>query len=654
MEDDRAASAADGGDRKADGPAAADEGSPRLSLGGWWGRAATAVAVAMSLFHLYTGGTIPFPPMVQRAIHLALALALVFLLYPARRAWGKRRPSWPSLALGALGVGACLYILAEWQELTLRTVDQTRADLTFGVIATLVVLEAARRTLGPALSVVAVAFIGYAFFGDLLPDPLGHAGMDLERFLSVIYGSDQGIFGIAIGVSATYVFLFVLFAELLLVLGGGQFFIDIAQALLGGVRGGPAKVAVVSSALMGTISGSAVANVVGTGSITIPLMKATGYAPRFAGAVEAVASTGGQIMPPVMSAAAFVMAEILSTSYGTIVVAAALPALLYYLAIFVAVDLEAAKRGLKGVARENLPSARAALRGRGHVLIPLAVLVWLLVAREYSATLSVFWSIVTMIAVDALHQLWLTRRIDGRRYLRALARAPVSAVPVVAACAGAGIITGVISGSGLGLSLSGLLIELSGESTAVLLVVTMVASLILGMGLSTVPCYIVLAVLAAPALVARGVEPMAAHLFVLYFGVISVITPPVALAAYAAAGIAREDPFKVGFTAFRLGIVAFLIPYYFVYNPTLLWRGPLPEILGASLTAIVGVVTLVMGLQGYTFARCGLVGRGLLIGAAFLLIHPGLVTDLAGGALVLVALGGQWLAARAATRVAPR
>jgi len=608
-----------------------------------WDGLVTVIGVAMGAFHLYTAATFVLAPMIQRSIHLAFALALLFLCYPAVRRKPRPRPTLVSLAIGLLGVASCLYILAGWQEMTERTTNPYLADLVFGAIAVVVVLEASRRTLGLELVLISLAFIAYGIWGDWLPDPLGHPGMDFERLTAVMYLSDQGVFGVPLGVSATYVFLFIIFAELLVLLGGASFFIEIAHALLGSFRGGPAKVAVVSSALMGTVSGSAVANVVTVGSVTIPMMKGTGYSSRYAAAVEAVASTGGQIMPPIMSTAAFVMAEMIAVPYSSIAIAATLPAILYFVSVFIAVDLQAAKEGLKGLPRAQLPSAWSAFRRNGHVLLPLGVLVYLLVIQQYSPMPSVFWSILCMIATDAARSLVTARRVEWRNYVLALRRAAVTSLPVIAACAAGGIIIGVVAGTGLGLTFSSSMIELSGGNMGVLLVLTMVASLILGTGLSTVAAYIILAVLAAPALVQGGIHPIAAHLFVLYFGALSVITPPVALASYVAAGLAGADPTKVGWLATRLGAIAFLIPFYFVNNTALLLMGSAAQIAWAAFSALVGTWALVVGLEGYSFKHCGKLTRVGFIGAALLLIDPGVWTSVAGAALIAACLLGQWL-----------
>jgi TRAP transporter 4TM/12TM fusion protein len=622
------------------------EGIRPQELSPRWHGAVTLIGVAMGAFHLYTAATFVLAPMVQRSIHLAFALALLFICYPASNRKRLGRPTALSLAIGLLAVASCLYILAGWEEMTERTTDPFTLDLVFGVIAVAVVLEASRRTLGFELVLISIAFIAYGIWGEWLPDPLGHPGMDLERLTAVMYLSDQGVFGVPLGVSATYVFLFIIFAELLVLLGGASFFIEIAHALLGNFRGGPAKVAVVSSALMGTVSGSAVANVVTVGSVTIPMMKGTGYSSRYAAAVEAVASTGGQIMPPIMSTAAFVMAEMIGVPYASIAIAATLPAVLYFVSVFIAVDLQAAKEGLKGLPRAQLPSAWGAFRRNGHVLLPLGVLVYLLVIEQYSPMPSVFWSIVCMIATDAARSLLLTRRIEWRNYVLALRRAAVTSLPVIAACAAGGIIIGVVAGTGLGLTFSSSMIELSGGNMGVLLVFTMLASLILGTGLSTVASYIILAVLAAPALVQGGFHPIAAHLFVLYFGALSVITPPVALASYVAAGIAGADPTKVGWLATRLGAIAFLIPFYFINNTALLLMGSLGAIVWASFSALVGTWALVVGLEGYSFTRCGKLTRFGFIGAALLLIDPGVWTSAAGATLIAACLLGQWAASR--------
>lgn len=609
-----------------------------------WRHAVFLIGFGMGAFHLYTAATLVFPPMVQRSVHLAFALVLLFICYPATSRGHIGRPSFLSLAIAVLAVAACGHILLGWQEMTERTTDPYILDVVFGALTVVIVLEAARRTLGPELPIISIVFIAYAFWGDWLPDPLGHPGMTVERFVSVMFLSDQGVFGVPLGVSATYVFLFMIFAELLVLLGGAQFFIEIANALLGQFRGGPAKVAVASSALMGTVSGSAVANVVTTGSITIPMMKGVGYSPRYSAAVESVASTGGQIMPPVMSTAAFVMSEMINVPYSSIAIAATLPALLYFSAVFIAVDLQAAKLGLKGLPRAELPSVSTAMRSGSHVLLPLGVLVYMLVFKQYSPMPSVFWSIICLVATDAVVSLIIKGRIEWRNYLVALHRAAVTSIPVVAACAAGGIIIGVVAGTGLGLTFSSSMIEFAGGNMALLLVMTMIASLILGTGLSTVASYIVLAVLAAPALVAGGFHPIAAHLFVFYFGVISVITPPVALASYVAAGIAGADPTKVGWLSTRLGVIAFLIPFYFVNSPALLLMGTPGEVVTAVISAMIGTWAIVAGLEGYTFVRCGILTRVAFVSAALLLIDPALWTSLLGATIIAVCLLLQWVA----------
>jgi TRAP transporter 4TM/12TM fusion protein len=463
-----------------------------------------------------------------------------------------------------------------------------------------------------------------------------------------MYLTTEGIYGLVLGVSATFIYLFVLFGAFLKVSGGGQLFIDIAYGLFGRVRGGPAKVAVVASGLFGTVSGSAVANVVGTGTFTIPLMKSIGYQPHFAGAVEAVASSGGQLMPPIMGAAAFIMSEILQIPYFRICLHALLPALLYYFCAFIMVDLEAAKTGLKGVPSEALPRVGRILRERGLLLLPLPVLIYILAVVQATPMKAAFWAIITTFGLIASQTFLNLFRDLGRKgslsqagvsLLRqtttAMHEGAVGTLIVASACATAGIVIGITNLTGLGLKLSGILVDLSHGYLLALLVLTMIASIILGMGLPTTACYILLAVLAAPALIKMGVMPIAAHLFVFYFGIISAITPPVAGAAYAAAPLAGVGPMKIGFTACRLGIAAFILPYMWVYGPALLLIGePLKVALGV-VTSVIGIAACACAVQGYMLHRLSVLERILLMIAALLLIKPGWITDGIGLALLL-------------------
>jgi TRAP transporter 4TM/12TM fusion protein len=598
----------------------------------------TAVALSMSLFHLYTAGYMVFTAMVQRSIHLCFALVLIFFLYPAGARSPRRRVPFLDWALVILSVISCLYITFNWEALSeaVRIAEPTLVDIILGIIATLLVLEATRRTAGMALPIVASAFILYGFVGPYMPGMLNHPGIPLNQFIGMNYLFSEGIFGVPLGVSATFVIVFIIFGGFLEESGGGKFFIDLACALFGAVRGGPAKIAIFSSGFFGTISGSAVANVVGTGTFTIPMMKRIGYRPHFAGAVEAVASTGGLIMPPVMGAAAFVMAEILGVSYVSVCIAAALPAVLYYLSLFLFIDLEAARTGLRGIPKKEKPLITRVVRDGGHLLLPPLLLVYLLAVVQWSPTKAGFYAIVATVASAMLRK---STRLDGRKLVAALRKGATGALQVAAVCSCAGIVVSIVSITGLGLTFSSVLIQLAQGNLFLLLVLTMLASLVLGMGLPATPCYIILAVLAAPAIVEMKISPLAAHLFVFYFGCISAITPPVAVAAYAGAAIAEADPMRTGYTAWRLGLTAFIVPFMFIYGPPLTMDGTLWEILLASITSVIGVAFLAASIQGFALAKLGLIERGFLFSAALLLIKPGWITDLVGiGIGVFIAL----------------
>lgn len=616
-----------------------DEKAGKRSLTGSASFLFTALAVSMSLFHLYTAGYMVFTAMVQRSLHLGLALVLIFLHFPPTHKANRNHVPLLDWVLIFLSAVTCLYITFNWEALSeaVRIASPNEVDMLLGIIATLLVLESTRRTAGLALPLVAIGFILYGFLGPHMPGMLNHPGIPLNQFIGMNYLFTEGIFGTPLGVSATFVIVFIIFGAFLEQSGGGKFFIDLACALFGAVRGGPAKIAIFSSGFFGTISGSAVANVVGTGTFTIPMMKKIGYRPHFAGAVEAVASTGGLIMPPVMGAAAFVMAEILGVSYISVCIAAVLPAVLYYISLFVFIDLEAAKEGLRGIPKEEKPKIRQVLREGGHLLIPPALLVYLLAFLQWSAMKAGFYAVVATVGLAMLRK---NTRLDGRKLIAALRKGATGALQVAAVCACAGIVIAIVSITGLGLTFSSVLIQMAHGNLFLLLVLTMVASLILGMGLPATPCYIILAVLAAPAIMEMKISPMAAHLFVFYFGCISAITPPVAVAAYAGAAIAGTDPMRTGYTAWRLGLAAFIVPFMFIYGPPLIMVGTPMEILAASLTAVIGVTFLASALQGFALARMNSVERITLFGAALLLIKPGWVTDLAGvGIGAVIGLG---------------
>lgn len=604
--------------------------------GSTWGIITSVVAIGLSLFQVWAATIGALPAIELRAIHLAAIMMLIFLMYPGRARAPKDRPTAPDLIMVAASALTGLYIMFRYDAFAFSGGFANTTDYAIGVLAMLLVLEAGRRSIGPFLPVLGIIFLAYAYFGNYIPGTFGHPGYTVERIIELIYLSTSGLYGVAIGVSATYIFLFILFGAFLGESGMATFINRISMAMAGQSPGGPAKVAVFASGLMGTINGSAVANVATTGAFTIPLMKSVGYRPYFAGAVEAVASTGGQIMPPVMGAAAFIMAEILNVPYATIMLSAIIPALLYYLACYVGVHLEAVKTGLKGVPREQLPRAKEVLRERGHLALPLAVIIYFLVAG-YTPTFSAVTGIAATILASMMRK---STRMSWRGLLAALDAGAKGAVTVAIACGVVGFIVGVTSLTSFGIKLGDIIIGMAGGNLMLTLVLSAITCIILGMGMPTTAVYIVAATMAAPALIKIGVLPVAAHMFAFYFGNISNITPPVALAAFTGAGIAGANPNQVGWTAVRLGIAAFIVPFMFVYAPELLMQKGTPlEIIWAAVTAIIGVVALGASGARYFITHTTRPEQVLLLIGAICLIKPGLVTDIVGfGCLILVFL----------------
>ncbi|HOV90927.1 MAG TPA: TRAP transporter permease [Syntrophorhabdaceae bacterium] len=579
-------------------------------------------AICMSLFHLYTGCMGSLDPWSQRVIHLSFGFLITFLSYPYLK--GKKL-NIIDICLAVLSIICGLYIIINMDALVDRAGMPTTWDIVFGVITTLLVLEMTRRVIGLALVVVSGIFLLYAYFGPYLPDAIAHRGYSIERIATHMYTTLEGIYGVPIGVSATFVILFVIFGAFLEATKTGDFFINFANSIAGKKRGGPAKVAVISSGFFGTISGSAVANVVGTGTYTIPLMKRTGYAPNFAAAIEAVASSGGQLVPPVMGAAAFVISEMTGESYLKICVAAIIPSVLYYTGLFAAVHMEARRANLSGLSDEEVPKFWGTLKSQGYLAISALVLVYFLAVELRSPSFSAFWAIIAALILSSIRK---STRLNLKGLANALEAGAKGALSVVAACAAAGIVVGVVTLTGLGLKFSGAIIQLAHGNLYLTLVFTMIASLILGMGLPTTAAYIICAILAVPALTNLGVNVLSAHLFVFYFAIISAITPPVALAAYAGAGIAKSDPMKTGLTACRIGLAAFIIPYMFVFNPALLMNAPVLQIIWVTFTALVGVFLLSSSVIGWWLAYMKIWERVLLFFAAVLLIEPRLITDI--------------------------
>ena len=594
-----------------------------------WGKVAGGIAIFMSLFHLYAGWRGTLDPWTLRVTHLMLGFLIVFLAYPT---WKGKKINSIDLALFSLALASGLYILINKDEIIQRAGFPTTWDVVFGIITIILVLEMTRRVIGLALVIVAGVFLIYAYFGPYMPSILAHRGYSLERIATHMYTTLEGIYGVPIGVSASFVVLFVIFGAFLEATKTGELFLNVANAIAGRWRGGPAKVAVIASGFFGTISGSAVANVVATGSYTIPLMKRIGYAPHFAGAVEAVASSGGQLVPPIMGAAAFIISEILGIPYIKICAAAFLPALLYYVGLFSAVHMEAVRSNLRGLREEEVPNLKEVLKRQGHLFASLFVLIYLLAVQMKSPGFSAFWAIVASIIVSFLRK---STRLNLKTILRALESGAKGALTVVAACAAAGIVIGVVTLTGLGLKFSATLIHLAHGNLYLTLILAMVSAIILGMGLPTTAAYIICAVLAAPALIKLGIQPLAAHLFVFYFAIVSAITPPVALAAYAAAGIAKDSPMKIGFTACRIGLAVFLVPYFFVFQPALLMKGEPQTILWVTFTGMVGVFLLACSTIGWFFESLKIWERSLLFASSLLLIEPRLLTDALGVCLII-------------------
>lgn len=670
------------------------ERAPRAIV---WRRLIETLAILFALFHLYTATFGTLEGMQQRVIHLGFALVLIFLTRPFARPI-EDGPRLADLGLAALAIITTGYLIYEDRGLAMRLGIAYDRDVVLGTILVIILLEATRRVAGLSLSILAGLSILYAYFGRSMPRPIAHAGFDLEDITVTLYLTTEGIFGVPLAISSTYIVLFVILGAILQVSGAAQFFSDIAYGAFGRVRGGPAKVAIVGSGLFGMISGSAVANVASTGVLTIPLMRRTGFSARYAGAVESVASSCGQFTPPIMAAAGFVIAETLGVPYMHVAAAALVPALLFYAALFVAVDLHAARLGIRGESRDKLPRVGKAFLTGGYLLLVPLTLVVMMAGFGYSPLRAAIYTIginlvlffgrdlildprarplITIPLVLAIHaavilvdrnfgSLWAAGAyifmLLGIGYLArdperlsaqfiwsftckvsgALRYGALGSLEVAIACASAGIIIGMLMLTGLGLRISGLLVDIAGGNLPVLLILTMIASLILGMGMPTLGAYIVLAILVAPSLIQMGVQPLAAHLFIFYFGVISAITPPVCMAAFAAAAISGDDPMKTGFTAFRLGLVVFIVPFVMIYNPALIMHGTGWEIAVASTTALAGSAALASSLEGYLLRPMKLAERGLAMAGGVMLISGGYVTDLLGVTMLVILVAVQF------------
>lgn len=610
-----------------------DRESDTMEYKGFMAKLVSAIAITFSIFQLYTAFFGVLDAQLQRAVHLGFALALSYLLYPTCKSWSRHKLHPLDAILAVLGAASPAYIVIMYRELAFRAGIINSVDLVIGVLGVLLVIEATRRVVGLPMVIVVLAFLTYAFAGPYMPGVLSHRGLTPNQLIGHLYFTTEGIFGIPLGVSSTFIFLFILFGAYLECTGLGKFFIDIANAIAGWASGGPAKVAVISSAFMGTVSGSSVANVAGTGSFTIPMMKKLGYRKEFAGAVEAASSTGGQLMPPVMGAAAFLMAEFVGVPYIEVVEAAIIPAVLYFAGVWLGVHLEAKRTNLKGIPRDQLPKAWVIFKERGHLAIPLIVIVYLLVTG-YTPMRAALVAIVLSIAVSCLRK---NTRISVKDVVKGLESGAKGVLGVAIACASAGIIIGVVTKTGVGLKLASGLLALSGGYLLPTMFFTMITSLVLGMGVPTTANYVITSTIAAPALLQLGVPTLAAHMFVFYFGIIADVTPPVALAAYAASGISGGKPLMTGVNASKLAIAAFIIPYVFVMSPELLMiNATAGGLLMAVVTAILGMVGVSSSLIGYLADKSTMLERVMQFVSGILMIIPGTLTDIPGFILFLI------------------
>lgn len=620
------------------------------------------ISVIFVLFQLYATLSGAITAQVLRATHLAFVQLLAFLLFPPTKNSPRNTLPWYDIVLGLIGLACWLYIVVNFDSLVRRSGNNTPLDVAVGIVGILVLFESCRRIVGLPIMIIAGSFIVFAFAGKYLPGFLHHRGYSLQRVVCHLFYNTEGIMGTPIGACSTFIFLFILFGALLEKTGIGHFFIDVCNALAGGASGGPAKVAVLSSALLGTVSGSSVSNTVGSGSFTIPMMKKLGYKGEFAGAVEAAASTGGQIMPPIMGAAAFLMAESLGLPYITIVKAAIVPAILYFTGIFITVHLEAKKLGLKGLPKDQLPRFMPLLLRKGYMILPLVVIIYFLCAGK-TAVFAALMGIIACVLVGfgvSVSDLAHGRKpsFGGKDIVEIMCTAARNIISVAIACGMAGIIIGIVTLTGLGLRLGNGLVMLAHGKLLLTLVFTMVASIILGMGAPTTANYLITSTITAGAIISLGIEPLAAHMFAFYFGIIADVTPPVALAAIAGAAIAKAKPMKTALNATKLAIGAFIIPYMFVYNSKMLMiNASTLSVVMIIITAILGMFGISVALEGYGFNNTGFfynsrkgkatiiafdaVERLLFAIAGLLCVIPETKTDIIGVSLLAVLIAYQ-------------
>ncbi|MFC2066582.1 TRAP transporter permease [Chloroflexota bacterium] len=598
----------------------------------------TLLCAAIALLYVYTGYMGQLPLYQQRGILLAVGFIVVFTTIPMF----KGRRSWWTVAISV--AFALITVLSVIQAIRAEKITPltgyyipTTYDYILAAGVIIAVLEAARRTIGPILPILAVIAILYAMFGHNLPGVFQHTELSVPFALYYLGITTEGIWGIPLYVVSTVIIMFMVFAALLRQCGLLQFFIDISNGLVGKYRGGPAKIAIVASSIMATISGSGVANVAATGAFTIPLMKKTGYSSTFAGAVEADASTGGVITPPVMGAAAFIMAEYLGISYWSICVAAFLPAALYYIGLYVGVDMEAMKSRLVGLPKEDIPNAGKLLLHGGYMLIPIVVLLYFLGVVRSSAMLACFWGIISILLLSLIRKNTRQNLFSGMNLIEGFASGArdlfVSVLPTITC---AGIVVGVLTSTGLGVRLSSIMVAMTGGNLLSLLLFCAIVSIILGMGMTTVSVYLLVALVVAPAIIRLGVEPLAAHLFVFFFGNLSHITPPVCVAVYVACGISGAQPFPTAWQSIKLGAILFIVPFFFCFNSALILQGSITLIIVSMFTAIIGVIAVTFALSNYSFfGKTGIVQRILFGIGGLALTYPGILPSLVGAVLVI-------------------
>jgi len=593
-------------------------------------------AILVTLYHLIFASGLYMPETLKhRSIHVGMILILAFMLYPATKKASRKVIAWYDYVLMALAAAVPIYMCLDYVNIINRAGRPDMMDVIIGTILTLIVLEATRRVCGMALPIISIIFMLYSLMGTKqglipidIPGIFLHRGYTWQKLMSHFFSNTEGIYGSSVNVASTYIFLFIAFGEVMNKCGMGQFFNDFANAIAGGTKGGPAKVAVVASGLLGMINGAAVAVVVTTGSFTIPLMKKSGYDDEFSGAVVATGSVGGQLMPPVMGAAAFIMADTLGMKYNELLISAAIPAVIYYMGILFQIQMRAEKQGMRGTPKDQLPKLSGVMKEYGHLALPIIFLVYMLFFSGKTVIMAAFYTIVFTILVAQCRK---NTRMSIQDILDAMVAAAKSTVSVAIACACVGIIVGSCSITGFALNMASTIISIGGKSLMFTLVFTMITCMILGMGLPSIPSYIITSTIAAPALVQLGIPALVAHMFCFYFAMFANLTPPVALAAFAAAGIAGGSPMKTGWASVKLALAGFILPYMFVYNTDLLLLDtPVMKAVQVAITAAIGVFLISVAVEGFLFHKVNIVIRIISVIGAYLLIDSGLTTDVIG------------------------